>query len=520
MILLKKFLTVSGMTLLSRILGVIREMILSVYLGASLEMDTCLVAMKFPKFFRKCFSEEGLNSVLVPSLAELEVKNKNKFAQLFSSEIFSIVCYVSLIITVLVVIFAKYFVLLMAPGFANDPEKLSMTIYSTRIMFPSVLFLAISAIYSGILISNQKFGLYTVSPLIINITLIVSILLSRNSLHPGRGFAYGVLSATIIQFSYMYSILKCKHLTTPKFTIPKFTKSVKQFFKKLAPVIASAGVAQINVFIDSFFSSYLFTGCITYLYFADRLNQLPLSLFGISMSIILLPEIAKIKARNQNKNIDSSDNEVKNLCKDSILFTLRLTFPVVIIISSLSYNFIDIIYGYGKFTKFDVINTATVLSIVSLGLPAYVLAKILSAIFFAQKNTKTPIKAAMIAICSNLVLNVLLMKKFQFAGIAVATMISGYVQMIILGRDLRKSSIFNKNFVLQIMKILISTIAIYIAILISKNYLIIQNTNETLNNILSLTIYSSVGLITYVLMLYILKDQAICNILNKYIKKN
>ena len=566
MILLKKFLTVSGMTLVSRILGVIREMILSIYLGASLEMDTCLIAMKFPKFFRKCFSEEGLNSVLVPSLAELEVKKKSKFARLFSSEIFSIVCYISLIITILVVVFAKYFVLLMAPGFANDPEKLTLTIYFTRIMFPGILFLALTAIYSGILISNQQFGLYTVSPLLVNITLITSILLARNSLHPGRGFAYGVLSATIVQFLYLLVIIKAKHLTMPKLVVPKITSSIKQFFKKLAPVIASAGVAQINVFIDSFFSSYLFTGCITYLYFADRLNQLPLSLFGISMSIILLPEISKIVAKNNskqnidtklqqdnvsnnNENIDnqlqmhnntasinktansnvtinidtknsnySVNEEVVNICRDSILFTLRLTFPVVVIISSLSYNFIDIIYGYGKFTKFDVANTATVLSIMSLGLPAYVLAKILSAIFFAQKNTKAPIRAALVAICSNVIFNALLMKKFQFAGIAMATMISGYLQMLVLGKYLDKNNIFNKQFILQICKILLATVAIYITILIAKHFITIQNSNEMINNILILTIYSIIGLITYLLTLCILKDKAVCNILRKYRK--
>ena len=517
MIFLKKFLTVSGMTLLSRILGVVREMILSRYLGASAEMDTCLIAMKFPKFFRKCFSEEGLNSVLVPSLAELEVKNKNKFSKLFSSEIFSIVCYVSLIITILVVVFAKYFVLLMAPGFADDPEKLALTIYFTRVMFPSVLFLALTAIYSGILISNQKFGLYTLSPILINLTLITSILLARNSLHPGRGFAYGVLSCTIVQFLYLFLIIKVKHLTMPKLVIPKITNSVKQFFKKLAPVIASAGVAQINVFIDSFFSSYLFTGCITYLYFADRLNQLPLSLFGISMSIILLPEISRIMAKNNNTNNEiNKDTEVTNICRDSILFTLRLTFPVVIIISSLSYNFIDIIYGYGKFTKFDVANTATVLSIMSLGLPAYVLAKILAAVFFAQKNTKAPIRAALVAICSNVIFNALLMKKFQFAGIAIATMISGYLQMLVLGKHLGKNNIFNKQFILQIAKILLATITVYVSILLAQYFIAIQNNNETLNNILILTIYSSIGLIVYLLMLYLLKDQAICNILEKY----
>ncbi|MBR1944468.1 MAG: murein biosynthesis integral membrane protein MurJ [Alphaproteobacteria bacterium] len=515
MIFLKKFLTVSGMTLLSRILGVVREMILSIYLGASVEMDTCLVAMKFPKFFKKCFSEEGLHSVFVPSLAGLEVQNKKKFAKLFSSEVFSIICYISIIVTTLVVIFAKYFVIFMAPGFANDPEKLSLTIEFTRIMFPSVIFLSLQAIYGGVLVSNQRFGLYTVSPLIMNVVLITAILLSKNGLHPGRGLAYGVLSATIIQYLYLYSILKKNKLTTPHFVIPKLTNSVKQFFKKLAPVIASAGVAQINVFIDSFFSSYLFTGCITYLYFADRLNQFPLSIFGISMSIVLLPEISRIMAK---KNTDNNDQEIQNICKESILFTLRLTLPVVVVIASLSYYFIDVIYGYGKFTKFDVSNTATVLSIMSLGLPAYVLSKILSAIFFAQKNTKAPIRAAIAAICSNLILNALLMKKFQFAGIAIATMISGYLQMFILSKHLGKADIFNRQFVTQISKIFLSTLLVHLAVILSKHYIIINHSNTIINNLLILATYSSIGLIVYTFSLYLLKDKAVIDILNK-IKK-
>ena len=143
----------------------------------------------------------------------------------------------------------------MAPGFCNDPEKLAITIEFTRIMFPSVLFLSLSAIYGGVLISNQKFGWYTVCPLLINIILIFSILIARNTSVPGKGLAYGVFVSTTIQYIYLYIVLKCQNLVTPKLTVTGMTSSIKQFLKKLTPVIASAGVAQINVFIDSFFIS-------------------------------------------------------------------------------------------------------------------------------------------------------------------------------------------------------------------------------------------------------------------------
>ena len=513
MILLKKFLTVSGMTAISRVLGVIREMLFSKYLGASSEMDACLIAMKFPKFFKKCFSEEGFNSIFVPYLSELEIKNKNIFAQLFSSRVFTIICYIALAITLTVVIFAKQFVILMAPGFSSDPEKLAFAIDFTRIMFPSVFFLSINAIYSAVLISNQKFAWYTICPLIMNIILIAFIIISKNSVSPGTGISYGVLFSVIAQSTYLFIVLKIKKLTIPKFNNKvHFTPIIKQFFKKITPVIASAGVAQINVFVDSFFSSYLFTGCITYLYFADRLNQLPLALFGISMSIILLPEISRKIATKDDKNLPL-------LYKDSILFTLRLTFPVMVIISCLSYYFVNLIYGHGKFTQVDVQNTATVLKIMCLGLPAYVLSKIISAILFAKKNVKTPIRAALFSICANVILNCLLIYKFKFVGIAISTMISGYVQTLVLSRYLKEIKIFNKRFIIDTAKIIISTISMSVVIVYFKNIIHINFENQVVSDISNICICSVISIIAYAIALYFCKDTALKKLCTKLTNK-
>ena len=502
MIPFKKFLTVSGMTAISRILGVIRENILSRYLGASIEMDAGLMAMKFPKFFRKCFTEEGFNSVFVPYLTGMEATKKNKLLLLFSSRIFSIITYIMFILTTIVVIFAKYFVLLMAPGFINDPEKLALTVTFTRIMFPGVFFLSLSAVYSCVLIANQKFGWYTISPILINIVLISSIITAICCGKVAFGLAVGLFLATFTQFLYLYIVLKYKHLTVPRLSGVKITPTVKHFFKKLVPVIVSASVAQVNVFIDSFFSSYLATGCVTYLYFADRLNQLPLSLFGISMSIILLPEISKRLALKDNK-------ELPLLYKDSILFALRLTVPVIVIMVMLAYYFIDFVYGYGKFTQTDVKNTALVLQFFALGLPAYVLAKVIAAIIFAKKQVKAPVIASLASIGSNLVLNSLLISKFQFAGIAVATTISGYVQMFILARYLNtEQKVIEKDFIVKILKIIISGGVACFGTYICTN---LWQFSYALENII---VYSSIATVLYDIMLLILKDDSICSSIN------
>lgn len=505
MIPFKKFCTVSGMTLISRVLGVVRENILSRHLGASVEMDAALMAMKFPKFFRKVFSEEGFNSVFVPYLAGMEVAKKNKLALFFSSRVFSIITYIMFLLTIVVLVFAKYFVLLMAPGFIDDPEKLALTVTFTRIMFPSVFFLSLSAVYSCVLISNQKFGWYTVCPLIINIVLISSIVTSIIFNYVALGLAIGLLLATVVQFSYLYVVLKVQKLTIPMLSCTKITPTVRRFFKKLVPVIVSAGVAQINVFVDSFFSSYLATGCVTYLYFADRLNQLPLSLFGISMSIILLPEISKRLA------LKDGNSELHSLYKDSILFTLRLTCPVIVIMAVLAYYFIDVVYGYGKFTPFDVKNTALVLKIGAMGLPAYVLSKVLASIIFAHKKIKAPVVAALASIGCNMVLNSVLIKKFGFAGIAVATTISGYVQMFVLAKNLNTDQkIFNKKFIIQVSKVIVACTASFCTLLLGIRL------NLTFSySLVNIAVYGSVATIVYIYSLILLKDHGILSILAK-----
>lgn len=491
------------MTFISRLLGVIREVILSKYLGASIEMDASVTALKFPKVFRKCFSEEGVNSVFVPILSELGVKKKNKFALFFSSKVFTTICFCMLLLTILVMIFTEDFVIFLAPGFRYNPEKLDLTIKFTRIIFPSVIFLSISAIYGGILIANQKFTSYTIAPLIMNVVMISSILIVKNSDSPGLGFSVGVLCATIMQALYLFSILKRKQYTMPHIANVKVTRTTKHFFKKLLPVIAGAGVAQINIFIDSFFSSYLFTGCITYLYFADRLNTLPLSLIGISLSIVLLPEISK--------KIAQKSKDLYQLYSEAILFALKLAFPITVIMACTAYTCIDIIYGHGRFTSVDVFHTSIVLKIISLGLPAYVLSKVFASILFAQKNTKAPVTAALVSIICNLVLNFILTTRLGLPGIAISTMIAGYVQMVILGTYLLKTTKFTYHFFLNIGKTIVSTTICLMIVLFFKKYCIFQFQSQLLTNIVNLSFCSLFGLLGYVICLIVLKDKMSIN---------
>ncbi|MDR0744654.1 MAG: murein biosynthesis integral membrane protein MurJ [Holosporales bacterium] len=498
MSLIKKFITVSGLTIISRILGVAREILLSCFLGACAEMDAYLIAFKFPCFFRKFFAEGGFQSIFVPYFTDFIVKKKLKAAGYFSSRIFSIIFWWMLFFSIIVFIFAKQFVLLMAPGFSSNPDKLAFAIEFTRIIFPSIIFLSVSTIYSSILVANKRFFLYSLSPILVNIILIISLLSFQNSITAGYRISLGVLLAGIIQFIYLCIAVKSIRLDVPSIGKVKNTPKIKEFFKKLIPILGGAGVAQVNIFMDSLFSSFLPTGCITYIYLADRFVQLPLALFGISIGTIMLSEISTLTAK---KNIE----EIKELSSNSILFTLLLTIPSSIILIMLAYPFIAILYGHGKFSEQAILNTVDILKIFALGLPAYIIAKVLSSILFSQKDSKTPTIAAICSIITNIALNAFLIVPLQAKGIAISTTVSGFVNAYIVYRKSKNYIKINSDFVLSILKILFSSVVMSgITIMI---FLICKFGHSTLMDIMLLLLCISCSTIAYFLTLLIVNDK-------------
>lgn len=494
----KKFFTVGGLTALSRVFGVVREIILSHFLGAGAEMDAYLIAFKFPSFFRKFFAEGGFQSVFVPYYTDFVVGQKLKVAKYFSSRIFTLIFWCMLFFSIVVFIFAKPFVLLMAPGFSSDPEKLSFAIEFTRIIFPSVAFVSLAAVYSSILVSHKDFFCYSLAPILVNIVLIASLLSFTESYSAGYRISFGVLSAAIVQWIFLYFVVKCKGFTVPTLGKMKPSRGIKQFLKKLIPVLSGAGVAQVNIFMDSLFGSFLPTGCITYIYIADRFIQLPLALFGISMATVLLPEIATQFAKGNKNSIRKTGNA-------SVLFALRLTFPAVVFLIVFSYFMISALYGHGKFSNEAVLKTANVLKIFSFGLPAYVLAKVLSAILFAKKDTKTPIMAAIYSILANIILNIILIIPFKEIGVALSTAISGFVNVYVMYRQSKEGFCFNRVICISILKIFIASLILglflYFGVILTGFYSLSLSFE-----LVVLSIFCIFGLLLYFAILLLLKD--------------
>ena len=506
----KKFFTVSGLTIVSRILGVFRETLLVHFLGASVEMDAFTTAFKFPSFFRRFFAEGGFQSIFVPYFTDFTATNKYNGAKYFSSRIFSLIFWIMLLSTILVEIFAKEFTLFMAPGFVNIPEKLKLTTEFTRIVFPSVAFVSLSTIYSGILISKHKFFPFAMAPILVNFVLIISLFIGKDIFSAGQRISYGVLAAGIFQLFYMYFCVKFQKLPTPRLSSLKLSMKVKNLLKNLTPVLAGAGVAQVNILMGSFFASFLPTGCITYLYCADRFIQFPLALFGISMGIVLLPEIAEEIAKGQKSN------NIKNIQNKSILFTLRLTLPSVCGLIALSYYMISLLYGHGKFDQSAVLHTSNVLKISAIGLPSFVMAKIMSSVLFAQKNTKAPMKAAIISIIANIILSLILIKPFHEIGLAISSTIAGFVNVFIMCRQSNGWFKFEKSLIIDFLRILIASAFMLLVILLINHY---NNPVSKLHEFFTMCLSGFIGFTLYVVSLIFLKDKTVISYVNLVYRK-
>lgn len=505
--LVRNFLTMNGLTLVSRFLGMIREVLLLHFMGASVEMDAYTTAFKFPSFFRRFFAEGGFQSIFVPYYTDYMSFSKFKGAKYFSSRIFTLMFWIMLLISIIVFVFAKEFTILMAPGFASDPEKLALTTEFTRIIFPSVAFISLSTVYSGILVSQHKFFIFSLAPIFVNMILIGSLFVFQDLVSAGRRYSYGTLVAGMFMFLYMFLCVKYQNFPSPRFSTIRKSPKVKMFLKKMLPVLVGAGVAQINVLAGTFFASFLETGCITCLACADRFVQLPLSLFGVTIGTILLSEIASKVTKKQ-------DNDIREIQSQSFLFTMRLTLPSVIGFISMSYLMISLLYGHGKFDQHAIDLTSSILKVTACGLPALVLSKIMSSILFAYKDTKTPVIAAIVSISVNVTLSVALINPLGIIGVALSSAIAAYVNVYVMCRKTYGCFSITKTVLIDFLKIIIaSALLLGIMLLIVGLQPEVQRTK--IQEFLLVLFMIIIGGAMYISTLYFLKDQVVVRMVYK-----
>ena len=420
MAIIRSITTVGSMTMISRVFGFVRDVAVAAMLGAGGLADVFFVAFKLPNLFRRLFAEGAFNLAFVPLFAgKLESDGKDD-ARSFAAEALSALLLVLLVVVMAFEIAMPWVISLFAPGFLDEPERFHLTVDLARITFPYLLFVSLVSLLAGILNSVGRFWAAAAAPILLNITLIAAVTLaSPYFATPAHALSWGVFCAGIFQLMWLVYHVKRAGWGLV-LTKPTFSADVKKLLKRIAPVAVGAGIYQINLLVDMVIASLLPAGAISYLFYADRLHQLPVGVIGVAVGTALLPLLARQISAGEDKAALASQNR-------ALEFALLLTLPAAAALIIMPDIILQVLFERGAFTSEATQKTAAALAMFSLGLPAYVIIKALAPGFFSRGDTATPIKIGALCLVVNLVLNLLLMKPFAHVGIAAATVSASWI---------------------------------------------------------------------------------------------
>jgi len=424
--LIRAIATVGGWTMGSRVLGFVRDLFIAGFLGAGQISDAFFVALQFPNIFRRLFAEGAFNAAFVPLFAGELTEHGRAAAREFAERVFGVMLVILLVLTFLVEIFMAEVMGVVAGGFRDDPAKFALAVDFARLTFPYLLFVSLAAMMSGILNTLERFVAAAAAPILLNVVLIsalVGVSLGWFA-EPGRALSWGVLIAGIGQFIWL-AVACGRAGLLPR--VPRFVMGprVRRLFALMGPGILGAGVYQINVLIGVRLASELPEGSVSFLYFADRVNQLPLGVVGAAVGVALLPMLSRQLKAGDTDGARESQNR-------AIEFAMLLTVPAAAALVVTAQPIITVLFQRGAFEASDALATAAALSAFALGLPAYVLIKALAPGFFAREDTSTPVKVAAAALILNVGVALALMPFLAHVGIALATAISSWFNASLL----------------------------------------------------------------------------------------
>ncbi len=438
-------------TLISRILGYVRDILIAIFLGTGLFADAFFVAFRLPNTFRRLFAEGSFNAAFIPSYAGLLAKSKVE-ADNFAKNVFNLLFIILLFFVLVAEIFMPQLIFLIAPGFYKDPEKLKLATELTRITFPFLFFVCLASFLGAILNSYNKFAAAAGAPIILNIILIGSLFFSQwMDISDVLALSYAVSIAGFLQLIILFFFVRnnFKPILSIKILIDE---KIKFFFRKLLPSIFSSGVTQINILVGTIIASFQ-AGAVSYLYYADRIYQINLAVAGIAVGTVMLPELSKHVKNNNSEQIANLQNRALELC-------LFLSVPAATALILASHQIITSLFGYGSFNNESVINTAIALTFFAFGVPAFSILKIFSNFFFARNDTKTPFYLSVISVTLNIVISVSLFSKFGFVIIPIATSISSWINVFFHYYFIKKRNLysFDKTFVYKFSRMILSVV--------------------------------------------------------------
>ena len=492
-------------------MGYVRDLLIARYLGAGIISDSFFVAFKLPNLFRRLFAEGAMNSAFIPVISGIQIKDGKRKAVEFLSESISLIFLFLLVLVITFELFMPTIISLIAPGFVEDKEKFELAVKFSRLTFPFLVFISVSSLIGGYLNTMRKFAAMAFTPVILNISMISALLFfeldQSNKVLNTQYLSLSISLAGVLQLIWLLFYLRkigifleFKKIFSK--TLFKISRESKKLFKLFLPAAIGNGVYQINLLIDMILASTLPAGSISYLFFSDRVNQLPLGVLGIALSTALLPILSEQIKKNNLKDANASINNCLQL---SFLFAIPASLGLI----GLSNEIINFLFVRGEFTSESAKLTSLSLCALSFGLPAFILIKVLAVCFFSREDTKTPVYVALITMIINLILNLILIDYFLHVGLAIATSISAWLNAIILLVILKKRKLITiDNKTVQIFfKSIFSSIVMFFIInyssnLVQFNYFLAESFIEKLV-ILSLLII--IGIFIYSILMYFFK---------------
>ncbi|ABS65202.1 integral membrane protein MviN [Parvibaculum lavamentivorans DS-1] len=410
--------TVGGTTLLSRLLGFLRDVMMASALGTGPIADAFFVAFRLPNMFRSIFAEGAFNSAFVPLFSK-KLEDGAGEARRFAEDALSVLLVALLLLTIAAELAMPWIMSVFAPGFSEDPQKFDWAVQFTRIAFPYLLFISLTALQSAILNSLGRFFPGAAAPVMLNVTLIVAILFLIPVMdNPGEALAWGVAAAGVVQFLWLaVSLWRAGFVL--RLRLPKLTPDVRRLFRLGVPGVIAGGITQVNLTIGTMIAS-LQAGAVSWLYYADRIYQLPLAVIGIAIGVVLLPDLSRRLRADDGAGANWAQNR-------AVEFSMLLTIPAAVGAAVLSFDIIRVLFERGAFTREDTVATSLALTVYALGLPAFVLNKVFSPAYFAREDTMTPLRFAAISIVVNIVTSFALFWYLGFIGIAIGTTLAAWV---------------------------------------------------------------------------------------------
>ncbi len=421
---LKKILTVGGYTLLSRVTGFMRDILLAAILGAGPTADAFFVAFRLPNHFRAIFAEGAFNAAFIPAYARIRTEEGEKAADQFGDRIFTLLFASQIVLLALALLFTPQVIEVLAPGFSHEPHQFALAVSLTRVTFPYLLLITLVTLWGGILNALHRFAAPAAAPILLNLTMMATLACAAFFPSAGYAAAWGVLISGVLQAALVGGDTFYAGAMT-FFRALRLDSDVRRFFKALIPATVGSAGTQLALFADTIIASFLSAGAISALYYADRIDQLPIGVIGIAVGTVLVPEMTHRLAAGDEAGARSAQNR-------AIEFALLLAIPCVIGFLVVPGLIMRALFMRGAFTAADAHAAAMTLMAYTIGLVPFVLIRSVVAPFYARGDTATPVKAALIGTAINIIFKVVLMVPLAQVGLALATSIGAWINFILV----------------------------------------------------------------------------------------